>query len=172
MKLKTAILLLVLFLSSVPLLRAQEVSGEEEKIAKVIDQMHKYASKADFTSYFSLFTDDFEFIGTESSEVWDLEAFKKFTRPYFEKGKGWTYIPRKRSIQLNEEGSFAWFHEVLDSAYGLCRGSGVVEKVNGEWKLQQYVLSVSIPNSVAKQVVELKKEAELRERALLPKQTK
>jgi hypothetical protein len=27
----------------------------------------------------------------------------------------------------------------------ICRGSGVVEKINGIWKVKQYVLSVTVP---------------------------
>jgi hypothetical protein len=35
----------------------------------------------------------------------------------------------------------------------ICRGSGVVEKINGSWKVKQYVLSVTVPNDVVDKVV-------------------
>ena len=35
----------------------------------------------------------------------------------------------------------------------ICRGSGVVEKINGSWKVKQYVLSVTVPNEVVDKVV-------------------
>jgi len=35
----------------------------------------------------------------------------------------------------------------------ICRGSGVVEKINGIWKVKQYVLSVTVPNEVVDKVV-------------------
>ena len=35
----------------------------------------------------------------------------------------------------------------------ICRGSGVVEKINGNWKVKQYVLSMTVPNEVVDKVV-------------------
>jgi hypothetical protein len=40
----------------------------------------------------------------------------------------------------------------------LCRGSGVLKKVNGEWKISHYVLSITIPNDEVNPVIALKKE--------------
>lgn len=38
----------------------------------------------------------------------------------------------------------------------ICRGSGVVVKQNNEWKIQHYVLSITVPNSLSKVVVKSK----------------
>lgn len=38
----------------------------------------------------------------------------------------------------------------------ICRGSGVLQKENGQWKIAQYVLSMTIPNEHSAKVVELK----------------
>jgi hypothetical protein len=38
----------------------------------------------------------------------------------------------------------------------LCRGSGVVKKINGQWKIAHYVLSMTIPNDIIREVVPLK----------------
>ena len=38
----------------------------------------------------------------------------------------------------------------------ICRGSGIVEKIDGQWKVKQYVLSVTVPNDVVDKVVEIK----------------
>ena len=38
----------------------------------------------------------------------------------------------------------------------ICRGSGVVVKVGNDWKVQQYVLSTTIPNSQIDTVVSIK----------------
>jgi hypothetical protein len=49
----------------------------------------------------------------------------------------------------------AWFDELLDSAsYGECRGSGVVRKEGGQWKIAHYNLSIPVPNALAKKIVE------------------
>jgi hypothetical protein len=38
----------------------------------------------------------------------------------------------------------------------ICRGSGVVVKDGGRWKVQQYVLSASIPNDQLDSVIKMK----------------
>jgi len=38
----------------------------------------------------------------------------------------------------------------------ICRGSGVVIKVGNDWKVQQYVLSTTIPNSQLDKVIIIK----------------
>jgi len=38
----------------------------------------------------------------------------------------------------------------------ICRGSGVLVKTGKDWKLKQYVLSMTIPNDNTKQVVQIK----------------
>jgi hypothetical protein len=40
----------------------------------------------------------------------------------------------------------------------ICRGSGIMEKVNGIWKIKHYVLSITIPNNKVSDVIVLKKE--------------
>jgi hypothetical protein len=42
----------------------------------------------------------------------------------------------------------------------ICRGSGVLVKENGNWKIKHYVLSMTIPNDVSKQVIQIKSEIE------------
>jgi hypothetical protein len=42
----------------------------------------------------------------------------------------------------------------------ICRGSGVVVKTNNEWKIQQYVLSATIPNGILDTVVSMKASVE------------
>ena len=62
---------------------------------------------------------------------------------------------------LSSKGDVAWFDEKLDSAsYGDVRGSGVLVKVRGEWKIAHYNLTIPIPNSLAKTVVEMIRHAQ------------
>jgi hypothetical protein len=42
----------------------------------------------------------------------------------------------------------------------LCRGSGVLEKIGNQWKIKQYVLSMTIPNDLSHQVTEMKSPIE------------
>src|SRR5512138_2338152 len=123
-------------------------------IDRTIDGFHKAASQADEARYFGLMSPDFIFLGTDATERWDLAGFRAYAHPHFAQGKGWTFTPRDRQVVIEPDGDTAWFDELLDSAsYGVCRGSGVLRRVNGEWKVAQYNLSIPIPNELAKEVV-------------------
>lgn len=133
---------------------------KQKEVGAMIDRFHRMASEANFEEYFKLLATDSEFIGTDALEIWNKKEFMAYAKPYFDKDQGWSYYPLKRTIHFNDEGKYGWFSEVLDSTYGLCRGSGVVELIDGQWKLRQYVLSLTVPNSVARKVVEIKSSEE------------
>jgi hypothetical protein len=121
-------------------------------INHTLDQLHKAASKADGETYFKLFTDNAVYIGTDASERWTIGEFRAFAEPYFAKGTGWTYKPKRRHVTLTSEPChcIAWFDELLDSeSYGTSRGTGVLVLKNGEWKIAQYALTFPIPNDLA-----------------------
>lgn len=119
-------------------------------ISMVLDDFHDAAAKADGQRYFAHFADDGVFLGTDATERWTLAEFKEFAKPYFEKGKGWTYTSRNRRVNLTPDGNTAWFDELLDNAkLGECRGSGVLIRVGDTWKVSQYILSIPIPNPLA-----------------------
>jgi hypothetical protein len=40
---------------------------------------------------------------------------------------------------------------------GICRGSGVLKRTKDGWKIEHYVLSISIPNENVSEIVNLKK---------------
>ena len=125
-------------------------------IDAMLDDWHDAASDADESRYFDAMSPDFVFLGTDAAERWDLAAFRAFSHPYFEKGSAWTFVPRDRHVILSPHGEVAWFDEKLDSAtYGECRGTGVVRRVNGQWKVAHYNLTIPIPNDLAKSVVEM-----------------
>ncbi len=130
---------------------------EKERINKVLNQWHKSASEADFDAYFDAMSTTSVFIGTDASENWNNTAFKKFSKPYFDRGKAWSFKTIERTIYLNDEGDFAWFDELLDTHMGICRGSGVLKK-DTEWKIEHYVLSLTIPNEVIDEVKKITKK--------------
>jgi hypothetical protein len=56
------------------------------------------------------------------------------------------------SVERNVEGDgdTRWFDEILlNKKLGHCRGTGVVQRINGEWKLAHYSLTLLIPNDIA-----------------------
>lgn len=79
-----------------------------------------------------------------------------WAKPYFDKGKAWNFTSLKRNITFSADGKYAWFDELLDTQMKICRGSGVLEKIGGKWKIRQYVLSMTVPNDVNDQVTAIK----------------
>lgn len=128
-----------------------------DDINRTLDSFHQAATDADYIRYFSLLADDAVFLGTDSTERWTKKQFSAYVKPYFSKGKGWRYVSNKRNISIvDSHPNIAFFDELLlNDNYGLCRGTGVLIKSGGDWKILQYNLSVTVPNSVAKQVVNL-----------------
>ncbi|MGB6267794.1 MAG: nuclear transport factor 2 family protein [Olleya sp.] len=125
-----------------------------------LNAWHKAAANANFEDYFNLMTKDGVFLGTDATENWQLEDFKSFSKPYFDKGKAWNFKALERNIYIYDNQKIAWFDELLDTQMEICRGSGVVEKENGQWKVKHYVLSIAIPNDNVKEVVSLKKKSD------------
>ena len=129
----------------------------DTEVGAVLDQLHIAASAADGEAYFALFTPDARFIGTDVAERWTVDEFRAYAMPYFSQGKGWTYTPRTRTVTITTDpcACQAWFDEVLDSqSYGTARGSGVLTRTPGGWKVAQYVLSFPVPNDVADDVTD------------------
>lgn len=157
MKKITLICTLLLFILGFTGINAQSSSSKFDKdktaIGTMLDGFNTAAAKSDFDTYFNYFADESTFIGTDATEVWDKKAFMVWAKPYFDKKKTWNFTSLKRNIYFSKDGKLAWFDEILDTQMKICRGSGVVEKINGAWKVKQYVLSVTVPNDVVDKVV-------------------
>lgn len=127
--------------------------ADRQQAHQTLNAFHQAAADADFDEYFSHFRSDAVFLGTDASERWPVEEFKLYVKPYFEKGQGWVYRPEERHIVI--EHNFAWFDELLDSeSYGESRGSGVMVKVEGQWKIAQYNLHFPIPNDLVDDITD------------------
>ena len=116
----------------------------------VMDAWHKAAADADFEKYFGYFESDSSiFIGTDATERWTIEVFKPWSKPYFDKGKAWSFTAVKRYIYFSKDGKTAWFDEELDTPnLGPSRGTGVLNKTEHGWKIAHYNLTVPIPNEL------------------------
>lgn len=137
---------------------AVQLTAQKEEINTVMDAWHKAAADADFDAYFGLMTKNGVFIGTDATENWQNSEFRSFSKPYFDRGKAWNFTALERNIYLSKNKKMAWFDELLDTQMEICRGSGVLKKVKGKWKIAHYVLSIAIPNENVDRVVALKKE--------------
>ena len=133
---------------------------EKNEITTVLNNWHEAAARADFTAYFDLMTEDAVFIGTDATEYWVGPEFKSFSKPYFDRGKAWSFSAVERHIYFNGSRDLAWFDELLDTQMKLCRGSGVLKKEDGQWKVAHYVLSIAVPNDNVTELIQLKKESD------------
>ena len=137
------------------LLAAPARSDPAAAIAQALDAFHAAAARADFNAYSALMTEHVVFLGTDSTERWQGEGFRAFAKPYFDEGRGWTYLPQERHIDLLPGSQSALFDELLShERLGVCRGSGLMLLEGTQWKVAQYNLSVPIPNALVEGVAQ------------------
>lgn len=149
-------LLIVFCVLSTLSLAAQDRDKTEMAINQQLEAWHKAAADADFDAYFELMTDDAVFIGTDAEENWQSEAFKAYAKPHFDRGKAWSFSTLERTIYHPKKSKIAWFDELLDTQMGICRGSGVLRLDGKTWKIQHYVLSITVPNENIEALLKIK----------------
>jgi hypothetical protein len=125
-------------------------------VQAVLNDWHNAAAEADFERYFGHFENEHSiFMGTDATERWNLIEFKEFSKPYFDRGRAWSFTPVSRYVYLSENGKIAWFDEKLSTPnLGPSRGTGVMVLKDGNWKIAHYNLTVPIPNAIVGDVVE------------------
>ena len=139
---------------------ATSAQDQEKVINTFLNSWHKDAANADFKNYFDKIAEDGIYIGTDATENWNKKEFEIYAKPHFDKGKAWSFSALERNIYLSSDKKFAWFDELLSTQMKICRGSGVLEKINGQWKIKQYVLSMTIPNDTSDEVIKAKEAIE------------
>ena len=155
---KSIVLFCILLLGSKSF--SQNTDSDRKKINSTLDSWHKAAANAEFDNYFSFMTSNGIFIGTDATENWQIDAFKAFSKPYFDKGKAWNFTSLQRNIYFDKTKNTAWFDELLDTQMKICRGSGVLIREGNNWKIAHYVLSMTVPNDNSDEVVKVKEKIE------------
>ncbi len=135
---------------------AQSQNKETASINATVDSWHKAAATANFNDYMNVLTDDAVYIGTDATENWNKTAFMAFAKPYFDKGKAWSFTALERHVYFDISGKTAWFDELLNTQMKICRGSGILIKIGNNWKIKHYVLSMTIPNDNTDEVIKTK----------------
>jgi hypothetical protein len=128
----------------------------QTQVNQLLEHWHAAAAQANYEDYFSLMAEESVFIGTDPTENWNKQEFMQWSKPYFDRGKAWSFSTLERNIFFAEDGEIAWFDELLDTQMGICRGSGVAVNESGKWKIKHYVLSIAIPNENVDAVTSLK----------------
>ena len=135
----------------------------EAQVAAVLDQLNAASAAADADAYFALYARDARFVGTDAGEHWTLEELRTYVAPHFARGNGWSYPATSRVITIApiECRCIAWFEERLtNESYGRTRGSGVMRLTDDGWKIEQYVLSLAVPNDLASPIARIIKTYE------------
>lgn len=127
-----------------------------DQLNTIVDDWHKAAATANFEDYFGAMTDEFVFLGTAPGERWDKKEFSDFSKPYFDKGKAWSFTPSNRNWVFSKNKKMAWFDEDLDTWMRGCRGAGIMVRHKGKWKIAYYNLTVLIENEKMDQFIELR----------------
>jgi ketosteroid isomerase-like protein len=126
----------------------------ESDARATLDLFHAAAAKADGATYFDLLAADAVYLGTDAAERWTKDQFRTFAEPYFASGRGWTYVATERHVQVSRGGDLAWFDERLENdKYGETRGSGVLRRSGGRWRIVQYNLAFPVPNELSLDLV-------------------
>lgn len=136
----------------------KQTENFKQEINQFLDQWHRDVAQYDFDAYFDKMAEGSVYVGTDANEVWTKKEFMEFAKPYFDKEQTWNFKPLDRNIYWYENRETVWFDEVLNTWMGICRGSGVISKTISGWKIEHYVLSVTIPNEDIKEVINIKKE--------------
>jgi len=139
---------------------ADDSTAEMNAIAEVIDEFHDAAAHGDKARYLGHLTDDGVFLGTDEWERWPKQPeFVDYVGSRFRDGAGWNYQSVERQIRIADSGDTAWFDEVLFSEQnGRFRGTGVLSKQNGSWKIAHYAMSFLVLNENWTEVIELTKK--------------
>jgi hypothetical protein len=141
-----------------PLIAVAADTGQHiDAVGKVIDDFHDAAAHGDKERYFSHLTDGAVYLGTDEWERWPkYPDFDDYVDGRFKDGSGWDYKSVDRSIRLNDRQDVAWFDEVLFSeTNGRIRGTGVLTRQSGRWRLEHYAMSFLIFNENWDEVIEL-----------------
>jgi hypothetical protein len=131
-------------------------ADERAAVDRVLDTLHDAAARADGDRYFACFDPGAVFLGTDATERWPFPEFREYAAKRFATGTGWTYRVKERATSLSADGGVAWFDErLVNEKYGECRGTGVLVRRPGGWRIVQYNLTIPIPNDLAGRVVEM-----------------
>jgi hypothetical protein len=118
---------------------------EETLAGAVLDDFHDAAAHGDKDRYLGHMTDDAVFMGYVNSR--------------FKDGAGWNYQSVERKMVIADNADTAWFDEVVFSeSNGRFRGTGVLVKQGGQWKIAHYAMSFLVFNENWQEVIELTKK--------------
>lgn len=142
----------VLFFGMLGLAQAETDATLTRQVNAFVDGWHDDAANARM-AYFDKIAKDGVYIGTDRTELWGRDAFKAWSKKYFDAKTTWNFKATRRNVYASADKSLIWFDELLDTAnMGHCMASGVIRKTAKGFEIVHYQLSVAVPNEVVDQV--------------------
>jgi hypothetical protein len=135
--------------------KAPCAQNPEKEVNDLMDNWHKAAGTANANIFFGSMAKDGIYIGTDATERWTRDEMKEWSSKYFERESAWDFKPIERKVYFTSDRKTAWFNETLNTWMGICRGSGILTNDSTGWKIQQYHLSVTVPNESIEGFVKL-----------------
>ena len=142
----------------------EDLTADDQLVAidALLDGLHQDAHEGNLQAYFDRYSSDAVFLGTDKTERWTIKEFKAYAKLAFADGHGWTYAVVERNWKGDAD--TRWFDEILfNEKLGHCRGTGVLQLINGQWKIAHYALTMLVPNAIAADVGSQTREADKQE---------
>jgi uncharacterized protein (TIGR02246 family) len=149
---------ILILLSVILMALSASAQSDKEQINKVMDAWHRAAAVADEEAFFGTMTTDGVYVGTDKTEKWTRDEMREWAKAYFAKESAWDFTAVSRDVYFSQDGQTAWLHEKLDTWMGICKGTGILLKQNGQWKIALYDLSVTVDNDKLDQFLKLTNE--------------
>lgn len=147
------IALIGLLLFIIKPLSAQENITE---LNQFMDNWHKAAAEAREDDFFGAMAEEGIYIGTDATERWLRDELREWAQFAFERESAWTFETTERNWHMLTE-DIAIADELLNTGMGVCRSTVVLRKVNGQWLIYHYQLSLTVPNEQLDAFKELSK---------------
>ena len=140
---------LSLLLFSLPSLAGEAV----DEVNTVLDSWHKSSGELKYGPFVNLVAANAVIMGTDHEERWDKAHMDQFSKQYFNPKYAWTYNYENRHISFSPDSATAWFDETFKINTKLFRGTGVLSRIDREWKISQYSLSMIAPYQEVKSAI-------------------
>ena len=129
---------------------------DEAKLNSFLDDWHNAAATANEDAFFGAMTEYGIYIGTDKTERWLRDEVREWAKFAFERDVAWAFKPYDRKFYTTGDKTIVWFNELLDTPnLGICRSSGVLQFIDGEWKIKHYHLSIAMDNHLVKDYLQL-----------------
>ncbi|GAA5024354.1 hypothetical protein GCM10011506_07930 [Marivirga lumbricoides] len=135
--------------------KTSKAQNETENVNNLLNAWHKAAATADEDFFFGTMAEDGIYLGTDKTEKWTRDEMREWAKEYFERESAWSFEATSRDVYFSADGKTAWFNEKLNTWMGICKGTGVLVKQKGKWKIALYDLSVTIDNDKIQEFVKL-----------------